>query len=178
MLIPFYMCQEGSTGYDFVRSLFPPDFIVIGSTPKSLAKMLLNDARNVMANDRSFSLDTASSEDMNNRKFVVGNKLMTKEPLAKATQNNDGEFLDVIDWVVQALIFGEEQGQANDSSLCQKHAILTSDVSDLNFLNAVYCMGNYGELFFGGDQNSCGKPNQRWNFWNALFHSLWQTRSQ
>ena len=41
--------------------------------------------------------------------FVVGAKTLSKEPLAIVTRQNDREFSDIINWVMQALFFGEEQ---------------------------------------------------------------------
>jgi len=79
----------------------------------------------------------------------VGSKMMTKDPLAVVTRNNDREFSDITNWVVQALLYGEEQGITQDLTRCQNYTNLTSHVSDLNFLNAVYCVGNYIELYDG-----------------------------
>ncbi|KAL7526276.1 hypothetical protein ACHAXR_002496, partial [Thalassiosira sp. AJA248-18] len=54
----------------------------------------------------------------------------------------------IINWVLQALFYGEEHGLAKDPTLCQKSTRVTlNDVSDLDFLNAVHCVGNYGEIF-------------------------------
>jgi len=82
--------------------------------------------------------------------------LLTKEPLAIVTRNNDREFSDIINWVVQALFYGEEQGLTKNSSLCQNYTNFTSPGSDLNFMNAVYCVGNYGELISEVEQNHRG----------------------
>jgi len=55
--------------------------------------------------------------------------------------------------VVQALFYGEEQGLTKSSSLCQNYTDMTRSLSGLNFLNAVYCVGNYGEILHGDDNN-------------------------
>ena len=91
---------------------------------------------------------------------MLGDKLMTKEPLAIVTRNDNREFTDITNWVVQALFYGEEQGLTKDSSLYQNYTNLTSRVSELNFLNAVYCVGNYGEIVDGD------KPNRGMNQFN------------
>jgi len=81
---------------------------------------------------------------------------MTKEPLSIVTRNTDREFSDIINWIVHALFYGEEQGLTKNSSLCQNSSNLTPHhASDLNFMNAVYCVGNYGELF-DEDENNRG----------------------
>jgi len=155
---PLLICAgQESTSHDFVQSSFPSDFLMVSSSLDEMTEMLWNDTCNVIATDRSYLLNLASSDENSDRKFIVGNMLLTKEPLAIVTRNNDREFSDIINWVVQALFYGEEQGLTKDSSLCQNYSNLTSHhVSDLNFMNAVYCVGNYGEIISEVEQNHRG----------------------
>ncbi|KAL7538406.1 hypothetical protein ACHAXR_011016 [Thalassiosira sp. AJA248-18] len=93
---------------------------------------------------------------LNERNFTVGRKTATKEPIGIVSRNNDREFSDIINWVVQALFYGEEHGLAKDPTLCQNSTRETShNVSDLDFMNAVHCVGNYGEIF-DGEMNNRG----------------------
>ena len=64
------------------------------------------------------------------------------------TRPHDHEFSDIINWVVQALFYGEEQGIGNDQSLCQDYPTSSKQLEarDLNYMNAVYCVENYGEI--------------------------------
>ena len=80
-----------------------------------------------------------------NGTYTLGNKMLTKEPLAIVTRNNDQEWTDVINWVIRALLFGEEHNLMQNKSLCDAKFVPVS--SQFNFLNAVFCVGNYGELF-------------------------------
>ena len=48
--------------------------------------------------------------------------MFTKEPLAIATHKSDREWSDVVNWVIQALIYGEEEGFTKDLTLCQSEA--------------------------------------------------------
>lgn len=82
--------------------------------------------------------------------------MMSKEPLAVVTRNNDREFSDVINWVVHALFYGEEQGITKTMSRCQQVSNLTEHTSDLDFMNAVYCVGNYGEILSDEEKNNQG----------------------
>ena len=78
---------------------------------------------------------------------------MSREPHAIITRNTDREFSDVVNWVVHAVISGEEQGLSKNASLCQNHTDLAShDASKLGFMNAVHCVGNYSEIV-DGDNN-------------------------
>eukprot|EP00580_Thalassiosira_gravida_P000742 CAMPEP_0201599198 /NCGR_PEP_ID=MMETSP0492-20130828/752_1 /ASSEMBLY_ACC=CAM_ASM_000837 /TAXON_ID=420259 /ORGANISM="Thalassiosira gravida, Strain GMp14c1" /LENGTH=875 /DNA_ID=CAMNT_0048061747 /DNA_START=60 /DNA_END=2687 /DNA_ORIENTATION=- len=151
--------SEGSTSLDFVQSSFPYNFIVVGDSNQENEKRRSNGTCNVIADDRSFLLDrvTPGNETTNNgdaNVVIVGDKFFTKEPLAIVTRNNDREFSDIINWVLHALFYGEEQGLTKKPSLCQNYTNLTShSASDLKFMNAVYCMGNYGKLFVEDENN-------------------------
>ncbi len=132
--------------------------------------MLWNEKCNVVANDRSSLLNLVLSEKNSDRKFVVGDKLMTKEPLAVVSRNNDREFSDIINWVVHALFYGDEQGLTKNSTLCDNNTNLTFRGVDLDFLNAIYCVGNYGEIFFGGNEGQ--GMNQINNGTNGMLYAI------
>lgn len=137
---------QGSREQDFIQSEFPSKNIVVVSQPYDLTVRLSNDTCNVIANGRSLLLRDASKYASIDRRFVIGNKTLIAEPISVAARGNDREFLDVIEWVVNALFYGEEQGLTKNTSRCKNKTPLAGNVSDLNFMNAVYCVGNYGDL--------------------------------
>ena len=137
------MCSS----YDFVSSSFPSTFFLTTSSEDERIELLLNGTCNVIANDRSWLLaETASRADLAGGELIVGEKMMTNEPLAFVTRKNDREFSDIVNWVLQALFLGEEQGLTKDVFLCQNNTMPQVSVSDLNFLNAVFCVG---KIFMG-----------------------------
>jgi len=141
---------KATTHYDFLKTAFPSDYFKVGSTFEEVTEMLFNDTCNVAAFEKSHIQNDASlNNGISDGKFIVGTQMKTKEPLAIVTRNNDREFSDTINWVVQALFYGEEQGLTKDLKQCQNYTnnLALYDVSDLDFLNAVYCVGNYGEIF-------------------------------
>lgn len=150
---------EDTNGFDYLQSFFPQDFLLVVSSLDESAIMLRDGACNVIAADRSVLLDLAASED-NSGPYELGSKTKTNEPLAIVTRNTDREFSDVVNWVLQALIYGAEQGLAMDVSRCSKvlYSTLTVPVSDLNYLNAVHCVGNYFEIM-----NYGAKSNPVWS---------------
>ena len=142
-----------STSFDYVETFFPSDFIVIVSNVEDENEMIFNGTCNVLANDKLGLLDRLSSSDeFKDKNFTVGEELKTKEPLAIVTRKEDREFSDIINWVLQALFYGEEQGLTRESKLCQNNTSLEDrrKAADLNYLNAVYCMGNYGDIVYNG----------------------------
>ena len=91
------MCAiEKITGFDFARSSFPLDFFVVVSSLEGITEMLLNHTCNVVISDRSALLNIPSSDGNSGTKFIVGDKLMTNDPLAIVTRNDDREFSDII----------------------------------------------------------------------------------
>ncbi|KAL7534572.1 hypothetical protein ACHAWF_004886, partial [Thalassiosira exigua] len=138
---------KASTHYELLRMSFPSEYFKLVSSYAEMLDMLLNDTCNVVAEDKGFLHgglpDIFVARD---RGFVEGGKMMTKEPLAMVTRNTDMEWSDAVNWVLQALIYGEEQGLTRDSSRCQIGANLDlQSASDLDFMNAVHCVGNYAE---------------------------------
>ena len=139
--------QEKSIFLDFLQRSFPLRFVTATSSLQDSFERLSNRTCNVLTTDRG-ALTGVSSDKSKLNGHVAGDKFLTKEPHAIVTRNTDREFSDVVNWVVQALFYGEEQGLTKDASRCQNYTNLTSDhPSELNFLNAVYCVGNYGEIY-------------------------------
>ena len=97
-------------------------------------------------------LDRLSSDELKDNNYTVGEELKTKEPLSIVTRKGDQEFSDIINWVLQALFYGEEKGLTMNSTLCQNNTGLEDrrKAADLDYLNAVYCMGNYGDILNNG----------------------------
>jgi len=147
---------EGSTGKAYVEIAFPISYIFVTSVPDEDLEMLLEGKCNVIASDRSVLVDFLSRMGHNSNKFVLGDKLMTKEPLAAVSRSSDQIFSDVINWVIQALFYGEEKGLTRDPEKCQKQMDYITHPSSLNFLNAVYCVGNYSQIVFNGTDTSKG----------------------
>ena len=141
------ICVEGSTThFDYIKSAFPSNVYAATSSFSEILEWFSTDMCNVIAAERSTIIYSAMIEGISNGTYTLGNKTFTKEPLAVVTRNNDRKWTDVVNWVVRALLFGEEHGLMQNSSLCHINESSVVKSSQLNFLNAVYCVGNYGEL--------------------------------
>jgi len=151
--------QTSSTHYDFVRTKFPSDYSKGVSSMEQMGEMLFNGTCNVIASEKSFLLQNPSLKDaIRDKKILLSDKMITKEPHSVVTRNTDRQFSDIINWVINVLIYGEEKGLVKDASICSSTELDPADISELNFLNAVYCVGNYGEIFYdlGGDSGDKG----------------------
>ena len=96
--------------------------------------------------------------------WILGDKIMSAEPQSMVTRQDDSEFSDIVSWVLQALLYGEEQGIGRDTSLCQNYLnnnMTLGDESSLYYMNAVYCVGNYAQIVketaFGPNPDERGK---------------------
>ena len=78
--------------------------------------------------------------------LYVGDKLLDIEPIAVVTRQSDREFSDVVNWAINSMKYGEAKNITKDDSLCNPYEKNPS-VFDLDFMNAVYCVGNYAELW-------------------------------
>ncbi|KAL7533568.1 hypothetical protein ACHAWF_009709 [Thalassiosira exigua] len=140
--------EKSTTHYDFVRRSFPSEYFKVASTRLEILELLQNRTCNVVAKDRSFMQSYVATKSMRDMGYVIGKKLMTEEPLAMVTRNTDRMWSDTVNWVIQALIYAEEQGLTKDSSRCQLGTTMTlKGAADLDFMNAVYCVGNYDEQY-------------------------------
>ena len=84
----------------------------------------------------------------NNFDLFLGDRLITTVPYGMVTRKDDREFSDISNWILQTLFYGEEQGLTRNSSFCQKYrsTSLPMHASELNFMNAVHCGGNYRQI--------------------------------
>ena len=141
------ICVRKSTiGHDFLKSNFPSKHIIVVTQLDDLAEGLLNGTCNVMSTLRLILPIGALKDIFGGRQFVLGNETATNEPASVVTRGGDQEFSDVIEWVVNALIYGKEHDLTKNMSRCEDKKPMPGNVSDLNFMNAVYCVGNYGDI--------------------------------
>eukprot|EP00581_Thalassiosira_minuscula_P000852 CAMPEP_0183743076 /NCGR_PEP_ID=MMETSP0737-20130205/65031_1 /TAXON_ID=385413 /ORGANISM="Thalassiosira miniscula, Strain CCMP1093" /LENGTH=1112 /DNA_ID=CAMNT_0025978681 /DNA_START=259 /DNA_END=3597 /DNA_ORIENTATION=- len=146
-----------TTHVGFVQSSFPSEFVVVvdvGDFGESLVESLYNGTCNVIAADRSFLWRRVAPQDQARAgEYILGDRIFTKEPLSIVTRNDDREFSDIVNWALHALFYGEEQNIGKNLSLCQSYTDLTSRAAELDFMRAVYCVGNYSNIFYNNTQN-------------------------
>ena len=152
-----FICAIGNAG-DYVEDHFSPEFYLIASSVDEQYDMYRNGTCNVIAGDR---FSTKSRMEAENFDFITGINTFTNEPLAIVTRSDESEWSDIVNWVMQALFYGEKVGRGQNQDKCRNDTP-TTVASKLNYLNAVDCVGNYGELFsqaFGDNRNDINKIN-------------------
>ena len=139
------ICYIGNTAGRYVEHHFSPEFYVYATDWANVFEMFNNGTCNVIAGDRQATAAQMWSANLTDAN-VIGNTTFTNEPLAIVTRNDESEWTDIITWVMRALFFGEKQGIVQNKTLCDNDVSVT-DAIQLNYLNAVYCVGNYKQIF-------------------------------
>ena len=134
-------------------SVFPRKYYVGCSSMDEMRLLMADETCNVAASELTILVGFGLS------KYGVGDTLFTKDPHAFVTRNNDREFSDVVNWVLHALFFGEEQGLRQNATECSNSTKMTPIASELNYLNAVYCVGSYAELYDFPDYRGMNRIN-------------------
>ena len=153
-----FICAMGNAG-DYVEDHFSPEFYLIASSVDEQYDMYRNGTCNVIAGDRFSTKSRMEAENFTD--FITGINTFTNEPLAIVTRSDESEWSDIVNWVMQALFYGEKVGRGQNQDKCSNDTP-TTVASKLNYLNAVDCVGNYGELFsqaFGDNRNDINKIN-------------------
>eukprot|EP00956_Cyclotella_meneghiniana_P016657 scaffold26452_cov67-Cyclotella_meneghiniana.AAC.8 len=153
------ICAFG-TSADYVEAHFSPAFYYLDSSLDVLYDMYRNGTCNVMAGDRLLTTSRMSAANFTD--YVIGNTTFTNEPLAIVTRSDESEWSDIVNWVMQALLYGEKVGLVQNQKECNNETPGTV-ASELNYINAVNCVGNYDEIFsrtFGAaNRNDINKIN-------------------
>lgn len=79
--------------------------------------------------------------------YVISDKVYFLDPLSLGTRNNDAEFGDLANWVLQALVTADALNITQDTA----HLFPTTDLfgadDPLFFQRAIAAVGNYGEIY-------------------------------
>jgi len=86
--------------------------------------------------------------------FVIGEGLYTYEPVSIVTRDDDTEFSDFVNWVLQALLAAEQHGITKDNIMLmsgdvpkfRQPSVFGDQYKDM-FYDAVAAVGNYGEIY-------------------------------
>eukprot|EP00804_Cyclotella_cryptica_P018126 CCRYP_005904-RA/>CCRYP_005904-RA protein AED:0.17 eAED:0.17 QI:0/0/0/1/0.66/0.5/4/0/468 len=140
-----------TTEYIYVTNHYTTDFSVITAGLGESIELFYMDICNVVASGH-LDLINKQKAGIIDSTYAFGKKVFTNDPLAFVTRPDDPECSDIVNWATQALFYGERQGITKNSSMCQRStSTLNAKWTELNYLNAVYCVGNYAELYNGSE---------------------------
>ena len=148
-----YICVSSMTTHEtHIRNVFPSDFYVSVNREAKL-KDLLNGTCNVIYGELAFEKIVELEKEAGRDAYLAGDPKLI-EPHAVVTRSemaNDREFGDIVTWTIMALIYGEAHNITKDPSKCRPYEELPTNPADLDYMKAVHCVGNYGEIFSGFD---------------------------
>ena len=136
---------QNTTHETFLRNRFPED-IVIASSAGRTYENFVDGVCNVLAKERN-SLALSRVQELGYEGlYVVGNNFFTKEPLAMVTRENDEQWSQIVDLVLDQLLAAERLGISKDTiGLFNFTQAFLGDVIDLSM--SVAAVGNFGELY-------------------------------
>ena len=79
--------------------------------------------------------------------YALGTKVHSKEPLAMVTRDDDPEWSDFVNWVLQGLLAAEEEGVTSRTANIISPTNVFGERFSRMFLNAVRIVGNYAEIY-------------------------------
>ena len=138
----------GTTHVDAIRSGFESvPLIIEARTTSEMYTQFINGACDVVAGEQ-FDVAPSILHNMGHSKvYVMGNVSHSKEPLALVTRNDDAQWSDFVNWVVQGLIASEENGVTQERSwTLSQTGVFGRQFSNM-FINAVREVGNYAEMY-------------------------------
>ena len=154
-----------SNHYDFLQRHFPSDYIVPMPNTKGediavLLDYYVNGTCNTVFGNEILLLRYSGEYDLFilEKELFFGSETVGIEPQGIVTRGDDREFADAMTWVVNALIYGEEQNIGNNPALCQPYDSAPTASYEIDYMLAVYCVGNYGD-FWGEDHEGRGELN-------------------
>ena len=96
--------------------------------------------------------------------YTTGTKLFSKEPLSLVTRENETAFSDVVNWIINSLVWSEERNIAQaDAGQLDLTGVIGQLIPDA-IENAVAAVGNFAEIY--GRHLDAIRPRQRVNLLN------------
>ena len=144
----------GTTHELILQEMFSVAFLVRTSQPKDHIAYLNNGTCNVLAKDSVALPEIRLRKEGYLGDYKIGKRIFSREPLALATRDNDSEWTDLVNSVVQLFYTAESlnltQSQARDAldkppSSSWEQA--NSNVLNIRMLQLVAEFGNYLELY-------------------------------
>ena len=146
---PMSICALGGTTHvDAIRSGFESvPLIIEARTTSEMYTQFINGECDVIAGEQ-FDVAPSILHNMGHSDvYVMGNVSHSKEPLALVTRNDDAQWSDFVNWVLQGLIASEENGVTQERSwTLSQTGVFGGQFSNM-FINAVREVGNYAEMY-------------------------------
>lgn len=137
--------MESSTHFPVVKDLLPSSNIFASTS--DTRQDFIEGKCNAIAGE----IITVTEKQLRDRgyegEYEIGTNVFSKEPLAAVTRDDDPEWSDIVNWVLQALLAAEEQGITQDNAATFPTASVFGNQFENMFIDAIEAVGNYGEIY-------------------------------
>ena len=149
------ICQEtricvldGTTHRATVATVLPTASIITAPTIEAFQQIFSDGGCNVLAGEK-MDLLMGHQQDVKSGEFVLGSNMFSKEPIALVTRNEDQQFSDFCNWIIQALMTAEELragGPSTSLSDLPTPSVFGESFGYM-FYDAVSLVGDYGQVY-------------------------------
>lgn len=144
------VCVQSSTTHNAILSdLLPSRKIIPATTLEEFRQAFINGECNVIFQEGHILAEQAMRAAGYTGEYAIGEQLFSKEPLAIVTRNDDVEFSDFVDSILQALFAAEHHNITQASAVEMPLTNIFGDdrYYQAAFRDAIQQGGHYGELY-------------------------------
>lgn len=135
---------QGSSYLPYVENLLPGPSIIATLDP---IKGLIDGVCNAIAGEQFFLSEVAVRSQGYIGEYEIGENLYSKVPAAVVTRDDDPQWSDFVNWVLQALLAAEEQGITQSTAADLPMVSVFGNRFENMFIDAVGAVGNFGEIY-------------------------------
>jgi general L-amino acid transport system substrate-binding protein len=138
---------DGTTHVDVILKLNPDSSIVAAVNPEFLHTNFISGFCNVIAAEQFDLAETLVRDLGYTGDYGYGSSIHSKEPLCIVTRDDDQQFSDFVNWVMEILISAEEGQISQDRAAALKDVAFFGPTFKGMARDAVAAVGNYGEIY-------------------------------
>jgi len=138
---------DGTTHVDVILKLMPNATIVSAVNPEFLYTNFISGFCNVIAAEQFDIAEVLVRERGYGGEYRYGSAIHSKEPLCMVTRDDDPEFSDFVNWVMEALLSADEGQITQDRAVQLRTTGVFGKTFEQMFRDTVTAIGSYGELY-------------------------------
>ncbi|CAB9524630.1 Putative amino-acid ABC transporter-binding protein YhdW [Seminavis robusta] len=142
------ICAGTDTTHEqFLYSLLPGTEIVPSDSPKTAAENMIDETCNVVASEPISMLVDRFREYGYEGPFRTGGKVFSKEPLALVTREEDTEWSNLVNFVVNVFFLAEAKGISKSNAEELMEVFMGNSYLGTVATGIVAHLGNYGDMY-------------------------------
>lgn len=139
--------QDGTTHMDVLTQLLPGVPLIAAIDLETMVQNFAAGFCNIVAGEQYSIAESVLRQQGYIGGYALGDLLHSKEPFCLVTRNDDVEWSDFVNWVLQSLLAAEEEGITQTTANIIDPTEVFGDPYQLAFRNAVRAVGNFAEIY-------------------------------